>query len=102
MSKIIIDVDNNKLSKVMNILENMKPELIRSISLDKGAKPVKSSLDKIETKASNTANANKYLSTSSYKKKMQKQPILEDEFLATKTSTGKYLNHTDYKNKLKQ
>ena len=104
MPKIVIDVDSNKLSKVMNILENLQPELIQGISLEKSnvkpAKPISSSLDKIETRAAQPVNTNKYLSSASYKKKIQKQPILEDEFLATKTSTGKYLNANDYKNRL--
>ncbi len=88
MSKIIIDVDSKHFNKVLTILTNLKPELIKDIHVDKSkeAKPVSSS-------------TGKYMSKSNYKNKLNNQ-VLEDEFLANKQSTGKYLNTASYKAKL--
>lgn len=93
MSKIVIEVKDSKLSKVMTLLESMSPELIQSVSLQKGATPVKSSLNK-------SNNQGKYMSRDAYKNKVQEQPVLEDEFLAGKSSSGKYVNPSEYKKRL--
>lgn len=96
MAKITLDVDDKNLSTVLTILNNLKSGLINNLDTtisQKAAKPVSSSIA--------SSGQKKYLSKSQYKKKLN-QPVLEDEFLATKTSTGKYLNSTDYKNRLKK
>ena len=106
MSKIVLEVDDKKLPAVLNILENLKEGLIQNISVNaisnkqNDIKPVKSSLDKIETKSSNQIDSNKYLSKAKYKQKLNQKPE-EDEFLPKTTSSGKYLSRDDFKNKLK-
>jgi len=93
MSKITIEVDGKNVSTVMNILENLKTGLIKDIKVDasnKSVKPVSSSLN---------SGAKKYLSKDHYKQKLL-QEQKEDEFLAGKTSSGKYLSSRDYKRKL--
>lgn len=107
MHKITIDVKPKNLKKMLSILEALQPELIENIQQDqtsklKKIKPVKSSLDKIETASPQKTSSSKYLSKDAYRKKLQKQPILEDEFLATSTSSGKYLSPNDYKKQLKK
>ncbi len=101
MSKITLDVDDANLPVVLNILEDLKEGLVKNISVSKlnNIKPVKSSLDKIETQATQQINSNKYLSKSKYKQKMNQRPQ-EDEFLPKTTTSGKYLSRDDYKNKL--
>lgn len=107
MNKITIDIKPKNLKKVLSILEALKPELIENIHNEKSfnanaIKPVKSSLDKIENKAQSDYNATRYLSKDAYKKKLQKQPILEDEFLAGQQNSGKYLSPDNFKNRLKK
>ena len=107
MHKITIDVKPKNLKKILSVLEALQPELIETIQQDKTAelkkiKPVKSSLDKIETASQQKTSSSKYLSKDAYRKKLQKQPILEDEFLSSSTSSGKYLSPKDYKNQLKK
>ena len=102
MSKITFDIDDANLPTVLNILENLKDGLIKNISVSKlnNIKPVKSSLDKIETQSTQQISQNKYLSKSKYKQKMNQRPE-EDEFLPKTTTSGKYLSRDDFKNKLK-
>jgi len=102
MSKITFDIDDANLPAVLNILENLKDGLIKNISVSKlnNIKPVKSSLDKIETQSTQQISQNKYLSKSKYKQKMNQRPE-EDEFLPKPTTSGKYLSRDDFKNKLK-
>lgn len=102
MSKITFDTDDANLPTVLNILENLKDGLIKNISVSKldNIKPVKSSLDKIETQSTQQISQNKYLSKSKYKQKMNQRPE-EDEFLPKTTTSGKYLSRDDFKNKLK-
>ena len=107
MNKITIDIKPKNLKKVLSILEALKPELIENIHAQKSQstkeiKPVKSSLDKIENKSQPEMNSGRYLSKDAYKKKLQKQPIIEDEFLAGKQNSGKYLSPENFKNKLKK
>ena len=103
MRKITLDVNDSNLPTVLNILENLKDGLVQNISVNKqnNIKPVKSSLDTIETKSTQQIDQNKYLSKSKYKQKMNKRPE-EDEFLPKSTSTGKYLSREDFKNRLKK
>jgi len=103
MSKITLDVDDKNLDTVMTVLNNLKAGLIQDISVSKmnKIKPVKSSLDKIETQATQQVNANKYLSKSKYKQKINQKPE-EDEFLPKTTATGKYLSKDAYKKKLQK
>ena len=77
------------------------PKLIEKYKNQNDIKPVKSSLDKIETQMTQQINSNKYLSKSKYKQKMNQKPEV-DEFLPKSTSTGKYLSREDFKNKLKK
>jgi len=103
MSKIVLDIDDKNLPVVLSILENLKDGLIQNITVNNAKiniKPVKSSLDNIETQSKQPAQQNKYLSKSKYKQKMNQRPE-EDEFLPKTTSTGKYLSKDDFKNKLK-
>jgi hypothetical protein len=93
MAKIILDVDEKQLTTVLNILKNLKAGLIQNIQTQKNtAKPVASSLK--------TANKQKYMSGTQYKQKQQE--VLEDDFLASKHTSGKYLNPTQYKEKLRK
>lgn len=104
MSKITLDVEDSNLPIVLNILENLKKGLIQKVSVNKlnDIKPIRSSLDKIETNSTQQINQNKYLSKSKYKQKMNQRPQ-EDEFLPKATSSsGKYLSRDDFKNKLKK
>lgn len=104
MSKITLDVEDSNLPIVLNILENLKKGLIQKVSVNKlnDIKPIRSSLDKIETNSTQQINQNKYLSKSKYKQKMNQRPQ-EDEFLPKSTSSsGKYLSRDDFKNKLKK
>ena len=102
MSKIILDVEDKNLPIILNILENLKNGLIQNLSVENknNIKPIKSSLDKIETQSTQQINQNKYLSKSRYKQKMNQRPEV-DEFLPKTTTSGKYLSHDDFKNKLK-
>jgi len=103
MSKIVLDIDDKNLPVVLSILENLKVGLIQNITVNNtktNIKPVKSSLDKIETQSNQQTHQNKYLSKSKYKQKINQKPE-EDEFLPKTTSTGKYLSKADFKNKLK-
>ena len=90
MPQITIEVEDKHYTKVLSILTNLKPELIRAVNIANTSKPLSSS-------------ENKYLSKDKYKQKVvEKQPILEDEFLSSKNqSRGKYLNKNAYKSKLK-
>lgn len=109
MPEITITVDEIKLNKVVTILENLQPELIKSINVkqtnkkDNAPKQVKSSLDKIELAAKNRPqqNSSKYMSQSTYKNKISKNINDEDGFLDTNVSSGKYLNPLKYKENLK-
>jgi len=103
MRKISLDVNDTDLPTVLNILENLKDGLVQNISVNKqnNIKPVKSSLDTIETKSTQQIDQNKYLSKSKYRQKMNQKPE-EDEFLPKSTSTGKYLSREDFKNRLKK
>jgi len=107
MSKIVLEIDDKNLPAVLNILENLKEGLIQDLSVSNistqqnDIKPVKSSLDKIESNSSKQVNSNKYLSKAKYKQKLNHQPE-EDEFLPKTASTGKYLSRDDFKNKLKK
>lgn len=94
MAKITLDVDDKNLSTVLTILNNLKPGLIKNLDTkasQNAAKPVSSSIG--------VAGQKKYLSKTKYKQKLQHPK--EDEFLAGKTSTGKYLSKDDFKNRLK-
>ena len=84
MSKITIEVDSKHQQKVLTLLNQLKPELIKSITTEGSAQPVKSSL-------------NKY-SKEKYKQKVQ-QKVENDEFLAP-SKGGKYLSPSAYKTKL--
>jgi len=103
MSKITLEIDDKDLPTVLNILENLKSGLIKNLSVNKinNIKPVKSSLDKIETQSTQQLNSNKYLSKSKYKQKINQRPEV-DEFLPNSTSTGKYLSRENFKNQLKK
>lgn len=95
MAKITLDVDDKNLKTVLNILENLKTGLIKSIDTKKKqapAKPVSSSL-------SNNGNK-KYLSKNAYKEKLN-QKVEEDEFFARPVSTSKYVSPEAYKKRLK-
>lgn len=107
MNTISIHVKEKNLKKVLSVLEALKPELIESITQEtvpkrKDSKPIKSSLDKIETRAPSIINPNKYLSKKSYQQKRQQEPILEDDFLTGQQRSGKYLNSNEYKKRLKK
>lgn len=95
MAKIILDVDDKNLSTILNILENLKSGLIKNIDTVKknNIKPISSSISNQENK--------KYLSKDRYKQKLQKQKILEDEFLPKTSSTSKYISREEYKSRLK-
>lgn len=90
MPQITIEVEDKHYTKVLSILTNLKPELIYAVNINNSSKPV-------------TSSQNKYLSKDKYKNKVvEKQPILEDDFLSGKNqSRGKYLNKNAYKSKLK-
>lgn len=94
MAKITLNIDNKNLTTVLTILENLKKDLIKDISVESQnkTKPVSSSI-------SNDINK-KYLSKEKYKKRLNQKPK-EDEFLVGSTSSGKYLSPNDYKRKLK-
>lgn len=94
MAKITLDIDDKHVQTVLTILKSLKTGLIKGIHTHKQtAQPVSSSLNNKSTKQ-------KYLSSSQYKQKQQQ--ILEDDFLASKTSTGKYLDPTKFKEKLRK
>ena len=95
MAKIVLDIDDNKLTIVLNILENLKVGLIKNISNESQIKqkPVSSSIGNESNK--------RYLSRDKYKEKLN-QKILEDDFLVKSSSTGRYLSAEDFKNKLKK
>lgn len=80
MSKIILDIDDKNIDTVLTILNNLKTGLIKNISAP-------------------TNNIN----TRIQEKKIARQKnILEDEFISSTPSTGKYLSRSDYKNKIKK
>jgi hypothetical protein len=95
MAKITLDIDDKNLPTVLNILENLKTGLIKNINLNKNTniKPVSSSINNNENK--------RYMSKDTYKKKLQQQKVLEDQFLARPTSSNKYLSKEEFKQKLK-
>ncbi len=95
MAKITLDIDDNNLSTVLNILKNLKSGLIKNIDLNKKAniKPVSSSINNNENK--------RYMSKDVYKRKIQQEKILEDDFFAKPTSNNKYLSKEEFKQKLK-
>ena len=95
MSTVTLEIDDKNLSKVLNILENLKHGLIKDLKvskLDKKIKAVSSSLDKIDNKS-------RYLSKSEYKKRVYKD---DDEFLNTNNTRGKYLSPDQYRKNLKK
>jgi len=80
LSKIILDIDDKNIDTVLTILNNLKTGLIKNISAP-------------------TNNIN----TRIQEKKIARQKnILEDEFISSPPSTGKYLSRSDYKNKIKK
>lgn len=95
MQKITIDVKPQNAKKVLQILEALQPSLVEKINLQNEIKPVKSSLNK-------TNSNSRYLSKEAYKQKLQKQPVMEDEFLAGKSSSGKYASTQEYKKRLQK
>lgn len=94
MAKIILDINEEKLSTVLNILENLKDGLINNISHEN---------KNVKTNAQNIQNNKKYISKDRFKEKLvQRQRPEEDEFLVKSTSKGRYLSPSDFKNKLKK
>lgn len=77
MSKITLDVDKKDVNTVLTILNNLKTGLVKNIKID-----------------------NKAISNSMPAKKIVKQAILEDEFIAKPASTSKYLSKAAYREKL--
>ena len=94
MAKITLEINDKNLPTVLNILENLKKDLISNISVNAQSKikPVSSSISGENTK--------RYLSKDKYKQKLN-QRVEKDEFLDKSTSTGKYLSPADFRNKLK-
>ena len=80
MSKIVLDVDDKNIDTVLTILNNLKVGLIKNIS----------------------APTNNINSRIQEKKLAKQQYILEDEFITSTPSTGKYLSRNAYKNKLRK
>ncbi|MBU3015361.1 hypothetical protein KO488_11375 [Poseidonibacter lekithochrous] len=80
MSKIVLDVDDKNIDTVLIILNNLKVGLIKNIS----------------------APTNNINSRIQEKKLAKQQHILEDEFITSTPSTGKYLSRNAYKNKLRK
>jgi hypothetical protein len=76
LSKIVLDVDSKNLDTVLIILNNLKQGLVKNISID-----------------------NKKIPLNLEAKKAQKK-VLEDEFMPSKPSGGKYLSKNDYKERL--
>ncbi|WP_072681116.1 hypothetical protein [Arcobacter sp. LA11] len=99
MAKITIDVNDKNLPTVLNILENLKSELITNLSVDTKNK-VKKDIKPVSSSMGNQSNK-RYLSKDAYKQKLNQKPE-EDEFLPKTTSTGKYLSANDFKNRLKK
>lgn len=92
MAKVVLDVEDKNLSIVLNILENLKTELISNISLEN---------NNLKNNTKSTQSNKRYISK--YKEKLyQRKRPLEDEFLAKTTSTGRYLSPQEFKNKLKK
>lgn len=94
MAKISIDVKEENLPIILNILENLKDDLINKLEV--------SNLQKVEPVSSSISNHQnkKYLSKDKYKQKLN-QKIQEDEFLPKTASTNKYLSKDEFKKKLK-
>ncbi|MGB6327393.1 MAG: hypothetical protein WBF48_00575 [Halarcobacter sp.] len=94
MAKVVLDVEDKNLSIVLNILENLKTELISNISLEN---------NNLKNNTKSTQSNKRYISKDKYKEKLyQRKRPLEDEFLAKTTSTGRYLSPQEFKNKLKK
>ena len=80
MSKIVLDVEDKNIDIVLTILNNLKSGLIKNISAP-------------------TNNINFRIQE---KKIIKQKNILDDEFMSSRPSTGKYLSRSDYKNKIKK
>lgn len=78
MSKITLDVDKKDINIVLTILNNLKTGLVKNISVD-------------DKNINTTLKSNKPL---------QKQPIIDDEFMSVKPTHSKYLSRSAYKEKL--
>lgn len=89
MAKVTLNIDDKKLSTVLNILENLKIGLISNIKVE----------NKEHTK-SNIQSDKRYLSKDKYKQKLRQKP-LDDEFIA-KPTTSRYLSPQEFKNRLKK
>lgn len=76
MNNINFSVNDKDLQAVLTILKSLKPNMIHELNVSKPQ-------DK------------KYINKSAYKNK-----ILNDEFIATKSSSSKYLSKDEFKQRL--